>query len=179
VHIEPLREVSEEDVRRLIVGYSTSETYRYTKTETRERTEIVFELQQQPFEKRFPLPSTMIAYYRKIVRNGLSFEAIEDDASIGLTIADTQWNDIVIVWELHVDAAYRRRGIGRSLLSAVENAAREKGLRMVSIETQSSNVPAIDFYRACGYGIGAIDTAFYSNDDAARGEVGVFMRKAL
>jgi ribosomal protein S18 acetylase RimI-like enzyme len=121
----------------------------------------------------------MIGYYQRVVANGLSFKAIEDDAFVGITIADEQWNGIAIVWECHVGAAYRRRGIGRALLASVEDAARAKGLRMVSIETQSSNVPAIEFYRACGYEIGAMDSAFYSNDDVARGEVNVFMRKAL
>ena len=177
--IEPLRELSDEDARRLIVGYTTPKIYRYSKSETRERTEIAFELVEQPFEKRFPLPPMMIAYYRAILSGGLSFKATEDDAFIGLTVADTQWNGIAIVWELHVDPLYRRRGIGRALLEAVEGAARSKKLRMVSIEVQSTNVPALDFYRACGYEIGAIDTAFYSNDDAAKGEIDVFMRKAL
>jgi len=179
VRIEPLRELSDEDARRLIVGFTTPQIYRFSKAETRERTEIAFELVEQPFEKRFALPPMMIAYYRGIFSSGLSFKAVEDDVFIGLTVADTQWNGIAIVWELHVDPSYRRRGIGRTLLEAVEEAARSKNLRMVSIETQSANVPAIDFYRACGYEIGAIDTAFYSNDDALKGEIDVFMRKAL
>jgi ribosomal protein S18 acetylase RimI-like enzyme len=179
VRVEPLTELDEADARRLIVGYSSPQTYRFTKTETRERTELVFELADIGFEKKFPLPSAMIGYYQRVVTNGLSFKAIEDESFIGITVADTQWNGIAIVWECHVDSAYRRRGIGRALLASVEHAARGKGLRMVSIETQSSNVPAIEFYRACGYEIGAMDSAFYSNDDVARGEVNVFMRKAL
>jgi len=177
--IEPLRELTDDDARRLIVGFETNEVYRFTKSETRERTELVFELVEKPFEKRFPLPAMMIGYYRGVLSGGLCFKAVEDDAFVGITIADTQWNGIAIVWELHVDAAYRRRGIGRSLLDAVEDAARSKGLRMVSIEVQSTNVPALDFYRACGYEVGAIDAAFYSNDDVAKGEIDVFMRKAL
>jgi len=179
MRIEPLRELSDEDVRRLIVGFSTDQVYRYSKTETRDRTELTFELVDKHYEKRFPLPSMMIGYYQRVLGTGLSFKAVEDDAFIGLTIADTQWNGIAIVWELHVDPSYRRRGIGRALLEAVEDAARSKGLRMVSIEVQSTNVPALDFYRACGYEVGAIDTAFYSNDDLEKGEIDVFMRKAL
>ncbi len=179
VRIEPLRELDEADLRRLIVGYDTTEMYSYTKTESRERTEIVFDLVQRPFEKKFPLPAAMIGYYQHVVTVGLSFKAIDDDAFVGIAIADKQWNGLAIVWELHVAADYRRRGIGRGLLASVEDAARSSGLRGVSIETQSSNVPAIDFYRACGYDIGAIDSSFYSNDDVARGEVNVFMRKAL
>ena len=85
--IEPLRELTDDDARRLIVGFETNEVYRFTKSETRERTELVFELVEKPFEKRFPLPAMMIGYYRGVLSGGLCFKAVEDDAFVGITIA--------------------------------------------------------------------------------------------
>lgn len=181
MRIEPLRELSEADAHRLIVGYRSTQRYDVTKTETREKAAIELTLVDlaRPFEKRFPLPSRMIEWYGVALRDGLSFRAMDGDDFIGLTVGQRQWNGIAMVWELHVDEPHRRQGIGRSLLESVESSARSLGLRAVSIETQTSNVPALDFYRSCGYAIGAVDLSFYNNDDVERGEVDVFMRKPL
>ncbi len=99
---------------------------------------------------------------------------------VGLVIAGTsEWNKVVNVWELHVRGQSRRRGVGRALLEAVEAEAASRGYRAVSCETQNTNVPAIRFYRRLGYSAQAIDLSFYDNDDVNRGEVSVFMRKAV
>jgi ribosomal protein S18 acetylase RimI-like enzyme len=52
-------------------------------------------------------------------------------------------------------------------------------MRSIVLETQTTNVPAIAFYRACGYALQGIDLSFYGNDDLQRGEVAVFMKKAI
>lgn len=64
-------------------------------------------------------------------------------------------------------------------MSAVEAHARDEGLRCIVCETQSSNVPAIRFYRALGFTVDAVDLSLYSNDDIERGEVAVFMKKRI
>ncbi len=177
--VEPLSDFAEDDVRRLIVGYETSQIYRLTKREDASRTEIALELVDQAFEKVFPMSDTMIGWYRGVLGEGLSFAAVDAGEMVGITIAQRQWNGIAMVWELHVAPTHRRQGAGRALLEAVEGAASSSGLRAVSIETQTSNVGAITFYRACGYAVGAVDLSFYRNDDAERGEAAVFMKKPL
>ena len=72
---------------------------------------------------------------------------------IGLAITESRWNDEAMVWELHVDERRPWTGIGRQLLSAVEAAAAAKDMRAVVLETQTTNVAAIAFYRACGYAL--------------------------
>lgn len=46
-------------------------------------------------------------------------------------------------------------------------------------ETQNANVPAIDFYRAVGFGLEGVDLSYYSNVDKLAGEVAVFMKRKL
>ena len=46
-------------------------------------------------------------------------------------------------------------------------------------ETQTTNVPAIDFYRSVGFEVGGIDLSYYSNDDVQAGEVALFLKRKL
>ncbi len=46
---------------------------------------------------------------------------------------------------------WRRRGVGRALMDAAENWARERRLTAVALETAEHNLPAQKFYAARGY----------------------------
>jgi ribosomal protein S18 acetylase RimI-like enzyme len=50
---------------------------------------------------------------------------------------------------------------------------------VIVCETQNTNVPAIRFYRALGFTVDGIDVSLYTNDDLARGEVALFLKKRL
>jgi ribosomal protein S18 acetylase RimI-like enzyme len=53
--------------------------------------------------------------------------------------------------ELYVEAAYRRRGVGRALLERVEAMARERGATELVLLTGQGNQTAQAFYRAIGF----------------------------
>lgn len=96
-----------------------------------------------------------------------------------LEIGFERWNRRVRVWELLVDEGHRGRGIGRALMGKAEEVARRLGARMIILETQSCNVPAILFYRALGFEIVGFDATCYGNDDVVRGEVRIEMGRFL
>jgi len=52
---------------------------------------------------------------------------------------------------LDVLASARRRGIGRALLSGIEERLRKAGARRIQLETAEDNAPALAFYEALGY----------------------------
>ena len=52
---------------------------------------------------------------------------------------------------LAVDAGERRRGLGRALLSWLEDSARVAGTFLIQLELRASNQAAREFYRALGY----------------------------
>jgi ribosomal protein S18 acetylase RimI-like enzyme len=57
---------------------------------------------------------------------------------------------------LYVDAiatgrSFRRLGIGRALLAAAEQEARDRGLIRIGLETEVTNTPARGLYESCGY----------------------------
>ncbi len=53
--------------------------------------------------------------------------------------------------ELFVQQEYRRKGIGRALLTFAERLARQKGARDIILLTDFYNEPALKFYHAMGY----------------------------
>jgi GNAT superfamily N-acetyltransferase len=55
------------------------------------------------------------------------------------------------VRRMFVDAAYRRRGIGRQVLETLEQQARALGYRRLSLETGNRQRPAIALYERAGY----------------------------
>ncbi|GIJ35473.1 GNAT family N-acetyltransferase [Micromonospora sediminimaris] len=52
---------------------------------------------------------------------------------------------------LYVRPAYRRRGVGRQLLAALEELAYQRGHSLVRVETGPYLSVAVTFFRACGY----------------------------
>lgn len=181
VRIDRLEHITADDVRRLIVGYGSSRRYDVRWTETYDRTSFTLELVdlEQPFVKHWH-HERLTEWYQSLLRQGLSAGAWDDDTLVGIAITEKrEWNDEAIVWELHVEETSRGHGIGRRLLASVEAVAQGSGCRAVVIETQTTNVAAIAFYRACGYALQGIDLSFYANDDLDRGEVAVFMKKPL
>ncbi|MCL2620184.1 MAG: GNAT family N-acetyltransferase [Defluviitaleaceae bacterium] len=89
------------------------------------------------------------------------------------------WNKRLRVNELWVDKSLRRQGLARTLMNkAMERALLEK-CRMIVLETQSCNVPAIDFYLNYGFTLVGFDAGAYQNDDLERKEVrmefGIFL----
>jgi ribosomal protein S18 acetylase RimI-like enzyme len=121
----------------------------------------------------------MAAWYASLLPDNLSFGAYDGSGLIGLAVAQRQeWNDTCVLWELHVDSSWRRRGIGAELIGNVERSAAAAGLRRVWLETQATNPAAIDFYTSAGYEVAGLDLTYYSNRDPATGEVAIFMAKA-
>lgn len=58
---------------------------------------------------------------------------------------------MVNIMGIAVDAAYRHRGIGRLLLSAVEDWAKEENVCGVRLVSGAQRTDAHAFYRKCGY----------------------------
>lgn len=167
-------------LERLITGYTSTEAYQVIRDEAANL--IRFELRliplERPFVKRYPLDAEMIAQYTGLAAAGHAFGAFIDEACVGIAICEPQqWNSSLSVHEFHIARDFQRMGIGHALMAAVEEYARAQEMRCVVCETQTSNAPAIRFYRALGFTLDGVDISLYSNDDLTRGEVAVFMKR--
>jgi ribosomal protein S18 acetylase RimI-like enzyme len=57
---------------------------------------------------------------------------------------------ILFVYEIVVDEAFHRRGVGTALMREVERLARARGTRKAFVLTNETNEPAMDFYASLG-----------------------------
>lgn len=184
IAVRPLAAVTEADLSRLIVGYTSTARYAVSKTETAARTTITLEWLEldQPYVKRWDPPAPdLLERYRQLPAEGFCFGAYAGETLVGLALAEQQaWNKSLWLWEFHIAAGQQRRGLGRQLMEAVATRARAAGLRCLVAETQNTNAPAIQFYRALGFTLEAVDLAYYTNADLEPGgEVALFMRRRL
>jgi ribosomal protein S18 acetylase RimI-like enzyme len=69
---------------------------------------------------------------------------------------------LAVLWDLRVAPETRGRGVGRTLLAAMEARMREIGLPGITGETQDINVAACRLYASAGYRITRTDANAYA-----------------
>ena len=55
------------------------------------------------------------------------------------------------IYHLAVDPHYRKRGIGKMMISAIEKRIRNQGAVKINLQVRASNTDVIRFYRELGY----------------------------
>jgi ribosomal protein S18 acetylase RimI-like enzyme len=81
------------------------------------------------------------------------------------------WSNRLIVTEIWVGDAHRRKGIGTALMDIAMQRAKDEKRRVIMLETQSCNEGAIAFYLAYGFALIGFDACAYQNNDLHRKEV--------
>ncbi|HVP92715.1 MAG TPA: GNAT family N-acetyltransferase [Acidobacteriota bacterium] len=100
------------------------------------------------------------------------FVAMLGNKQVGwIELGYDKWNNRMRVWEFLVNEEFRRRGVGTLLMNHAAKVARQKGARMLVLETQTNNTTAINFYLKFGFELIGLDTTAYSNDDVGKKEV--------
>ena len=96
----------------------------------------------------------------------------QDKTEVGyLTIGQENWNKTMRIWDLYIENEYKRKGVGTQLMKLAIEKSREYHCRALVLETQSSNYPAIQFYKKCGFELIGFDILAYSNTDTEKKEV--------
>ncbi len=100
------------------------------------------------------------------------FVAAFGDKQVGwIELGYEKWNNRMRVWEVLVTEEYRKKGIGAMLMKHAVKIAKEKGARMLVLETQTNNAQAIKFYLKIGFDLIGFDTSAYSNEDVEKKEI--------
>jgi ribosomal protein S18 acetylase RimI-like enzyme len=71
------------------------------------------------------------------------------------------------------------RGIGRALVEAALEGARQLGARGVWVETQTTNYGAIIFYERTGFSWCGLDTSLYDPAHVSGDEIAIFFWRAV
>lgn len=182
IEVRPLVRWNPGDIHRLITGYISGEIYRVSKQESPTITTIRLEIQPlpQPYIKREVITADDLELYQRLVREGRCLGAFEGSDLVGLALNELRrWNRTLWIWEFHIAEMLRRQGMGRKLMEAVVALARREEARVVGLETQNTNAPAIRFYRATGFEMEGIDLSLYTNHDMTDFEVAIYMKRKL
>jgi ribosomal protein S18 acetylase RimI-like enzyme len=129
------------------------------------------ELVREPFEKTLDKN-----YHGKLFEDHIEeprvFAAVRENKQVGwIELGYDRWNNRMRVWEFLVEEESRKRGIGTLLMNHAVKIAKEKGARMLVLETQTNNETAIEFYLNFGFKLIGLDIAAYSNEDVEKKEI--------
>jgi ribosomal protein S18 acetylase RimI-like enzyme len=166
-----IAELSKNDVGRREVGCKYSTSYYYDVSVFRESGSWRIEL------TRKALSSTLDKdYHGKLFEDHVEeprvFMAVVGNKQVGwIELGYDKWNNRMRVWEFLVEEKFRKRGIGTSLMNHAVKIAKEKGARMLVLETQTNNDTALDFYLKFGFELIGLDVAAYSNEDIEKKEI--------
>ena len=136
---------------------------------------LLIETPVEPYIKDFRVgdDESVERWKRFDLTNWAFFMAFDDERPIGAATVvsrTTEINmlagrdDLAVLWDIRVDGAYKRQGVGQTLFDMAVNWSRGQGLIQMKIECQSNNVPAIHFYHKQGAVLSAIDEYSSYND---------------
>ncbi|WP_125708581.1 GNAT family N-acetyltransferase [Lacticaseibacillus porcinae] len=108
----------------------------------------------------------------EIDRLGFALAAHVDDKCVGLATFEYQFNKLVYLAVLKVNAEVRHQGIASALLDAAKPIAQQHGCAGMCTIAQGSNLAANRFYLHYGFEIGGLETFRYEFTQAA-GEVDI------
>ncbi len=135
------------------------------------------ELFETPYEKQYPDDELDYSEYLgnpdKII-----FMAYVDNQCMGLIRLRRNWNKYCYIEDIAVWREYRGMGLGRNLINAAIQWAKEGGMPGLMLETQDINLVACRFYHKCGFALGGVDTMLYGNCPI-KGEKALFWYKLL
>lgn len=74
------------------------------------------------------------------------------------------------IMSLYISRPYRRRGIGRQLVSALAEVGKQRGMNRLLVKTQATAGPAVDFYLSQGFELIGLNCYPFSATDLEHGE---------
>ena len=135
-------------------------------------------------KKQFPNPinkSFTGALFPDHLEDAHVFAAVDDNEQIVgyLEVGLEPWHQRLRLSEILVVEHARGQGVGTLLMNTAHEFAQACGCREVVLETQTCNVPAINFYFQHHYRVIGIDLTHYSNEDIANQEVRLEMVRSV
>lgn len=104
--------------------------------------------------------------FKQYVDNSRVYQCHVNNTEVGIIhIGYEEWSKRARIWDILVSPSHRGQKFGSKMMDRAIQDARQYGARMIVLETQSCNVPAINFYLKHGFDLVGLDTLHYTNDD--------------
>lgn len=153
-------------------GYITDIIYSVSSLEFSGTFEFTLREKKLPYTKLWETGSEDIDELNSIIEKGNSFGAFAEGELQGWIICEHRtWNNSFYIENILVNEKYRRQGLGIMLIKNAIKEARQLNCRVIELETQNTNYPAIQFYRRMGFNITGVNTRLYDNSE----EIALFM----
>lgn len=153
-------------------GYITDKIYSVSSIELAGSFEFILKEKSLPYSKTWKNSADELQELTTIIEKGNSFGAYIDHELTGWIIGEQRvWNNSFYIENILVDEKHRREGIGNMLIKSVIKQARKLNCRVIELETQNTNYPAIQFYRRMGFNITGLNTRLYNHSE----EIALFM----
>ncbi|NIF04389.1 GNAT family N-acetyltransferase [Chryseobacterium sp. Tr-659] len=153
-------------------GYTTDTRYVVSSIEFGSSFEFTLKQKALPYTKTWETTSEEFEELNNIIEKNSSFGAFINGELAGWIICEQRtWNNSFYIENILIDEKHRRQGIGIMLIKNAIKEARKLGCRVIELETQNTNYPAIQFYRRIGFNITGLNTRLYENSD----ETALFM----
>ncbi|WP_223606023.1 GNAT family N-acetyltransferase [Chryseobacterium sp. OSA05B] len=153
-------------------GYTTDKILSVSFVEYGGSFEFVLKEKSMTYSKVWETHSTDIDELNEIIEKGQSFGVFEDGELMGWIICERRtWNNSFYIENILISEKFRRSGAGAQLIKRAVREARHLNCRIIELETQNTNYPAIQFYRRMGFSITGLNTRLYDNPE----ETAVFM----
>jgi ribosomal protein S18 acetylase RimI-like enzyme len=164
-------ELAKKDAYLKEIGSPYSSTHYYEVSVLRGFESWKIELIHKPFDVKQEK-----SYHGKLFEDHIEeprvFAATLHGREVGwIELGYDKWNNRMRVWEFLVQEEFRKQGIGTLMMNQAVKIAKQKGARMLVLETQTNNSNAIDFYLNFGFELIGFDLAAYSNEDTNKKEV--------
>ncbi len=121
--------------------------------------EALYQLDQQCYPPGIAYSRREMKWYLRLP--GADCLVAEGDGALAGFIVTEREDDLGHIITLDVAEAHRRRGVGTALLAAAEARMMEAGVRRVSLETATDNLPAVAFWQKHGYRTMAVLKNYY------------------
>jgi ribosomal protein S18 acetylase RimI-like enzyme len=153
-------------------GYTTEIIYSVSSIEFGGSFEFNLKEKSFPYNKIWETTSEDLEELNAFIEQGNSFGAFADEQLTGWIICEHRtWNNSFYIENILIDEKHRRQGIGIMLIKSALKQARKLNCRVIELETQNTNYPAIQFYRRMGFNITGLNTRLYENAE----EIALFM----
>jgi ribosomal protein S18 acetylase RimI-like enzyme len=111
---------------------------------------------------------------------GIALVVEHDDAPVALAAAQLRAERGALqVFDVRVDFDVRREGIATVLVYQIIQQARQRGLRAVSAQTRTNNLPAARMFQKLAFELAGLDTHRHSNHDLVKESATLFWYAAL
>lgn len=113
--------------------------------------ERIVELEKLCFPKELAYTRRQLYYLLMKANSSILVETTESLIRGFIIILYRRGTTVAGIETINVDPIYRKKGIGRRLLSATEKLLRKKGIQKIRLEVSTTNHSAIKLYENAGF----------------------------